>query len=83
MIEAMQSLNNHLLSNKKVGEGPLEIAERLENYSPAEVGREKRNVKVTSEAVESKPEIYTGQKVDEIPNVTKNSSESTVVKLQK
>ncbi|XP_071906418.1 uncharacterized protein [Coffea arabica] len=65
MIEAMQSLNNHLLSNKKVGEGPLEIAERLENYSPAEVGREKRNVKVTSEAVESKPEIYTGQKFEE------------------
>ena len=58
---------------------PGEISPTVDN---AEVGKEKRNVTVTT-ADESKPERHIGQKVDEIPNVTKNSSESTEVKLEK
>lgn len=49
----------------------------------AEVGKEQRNVKVTTAADVPKPERNIGQKVDEIPNVTKNSSESTKARLQK
>lgn len=71
-----------MLSNDKGGEGSWQIAEQLENYIPAEEGKEERDVKDKTAADELKPEIHTGEKVDIILNVTNHSSDSIEVKLQ-
>lgn len=83
-MHVAQNCNKQMPSKDEVVEGPPQVptAEGLQNFSPAEEGKEESSVKDTAAKDDLKTEVYPKVQVDEISETTNNTKSFPSVTTQ-